>query len=142
MRTFYEYYQLYSEGSIPSNYAHINFVPPKSAAKAAELGLKYRKEASKSNKGGLSSQEAGKMGIGSGVQRAVNLKNRDTMSPATVRRMKAFFDRHSAFVKNHDKQNPNRSYISWLLWGNWAGYSWAKKVVKQMDAADKKAKSK
>ena len=139
MRTFREYF---AESSIPDKYSHINFKPPSGVAKAAELGLRYRKEASPSNKGGLDVRQAKKMGIGSGVQRAVNLKNRDTMSPETVRRMKAFFDRHSAFVKNHDKQNPNRSYISWLIWGGDPGYSWAKKVVNQMNAADKKEKNK
>ena len=77
---------------VAKKYAHINFKPTKSIADAAELGLRYRKKAG--GKGGLSGKQAKKHGIGSGVQRAVNLKNRDKMSPATVRKMKRFFARH------------------------------------------------
>ena len=75
-----------------SKYDHIDFMPPKSVATEAERGLEYRRKAG--GKGGLSPSQAAKEGIGSGVQRAVNLKNRHRMSPKTVRRMKAFFDRH------------------------------------------------
>ena len=141
---FKEFISMYFEdsNSAPSKYSHINFKPPTGVAAAAEQGLKYRREAKPSNKGGLSVQQASKFGIGSGVQRAVNLKNRDTMSPETVRRMKSFFDRHSVYIKNHDKQNPNRSYISFLLWGGDSGRSWANKVVAQMNAADEKEKRK
>lgn len=141
MRTFREYYNEQSS-SVPERYSHINFKPPTGVAAAAAKGLRFRREAKPSDKGGLNVQQAKAAGIGSGVQRAVNLKNRDTMSPETVRRMKAFFDRHSTFIKNHDKQNPNRSYISWLIWGGDPGYSWARKIVRQMNAADEKAKNK
>ena len=75
-------------------YEHINFKPSESVAKAAERGLELRKN--NKGKGGLNAQQAHKAGIGSGVSRAVSLKNRQTLSPATVRRMKAFFDRTKA----------------------------------------------
>ena len=68
---------------VAKKYSHINFKPTKSIAAAAARGLEYRKKAG--GKGGLSGKQAKKHGIGSGVQRAVNLKNRDTMSPGTVR---------------------------------------------------------
>jgi hypothetical protein len=118
-------------------YEHINFTPPKSAAKAAERGLKNRRE---TGKGGLTKKQASKAGIGSGVQRAVNLKNRDTMSPSTVKRMKAFFDRHSAYKHKHKTDPKGAAKNSWDLWGGDAGYSWSKKVVRQMKSADEKAK--
>jgi len=73
-------------------YQHINFIPPEAVSAAASKGLKYRSKAG--GKGGLSTSQAKKEGIGSGVQRAVNLKNRDKVSPETVKRMKAFFSRH------------------------------------------------
>lgn len=121
-------------------YAHINFTPPEGVRNAAKRGLELRKAAPKSRKGGLSNEQASKEGIGSGVQRAVNLANGSTLSPSTVKRMKAFFDRHSAFKSKHETSPPNKSYISWLLWGGDSGYSWAKKVVARMEAADEKAK--
>jgi len=87
--------------------------------------------------------EAKKEGIGSGVQRAVNLKNRTQMSPSTVRRMKAFFDRHKKNKeinpKHKDEPWKDRGYVAWLLWGGDPGYTWAQKVVDQMDRADKKS---
>lgn len=118
-------------------YDHIDFTPPKGAAKAAERGLKTRRE---TGKGGLTKKQASKHGIGSGVQRAVNLKNRDELSPATVKRMKAFFDRHSAYKYKHKEEPKGAAKTSWDLWGGDAGYSWSKKVVKQMKAADEKKK--
>ncbi len=121
-------------------YAHINFKPTKSIADAAELGLRYRKKAG--GKGGLSGKQAKKHGIGSGVQRAVNLKNRDKMSPATVRKMKSFFDRHqkNRAIAKGKKPYEDRGWVAWLLWGGDPGYSWARKIVRQMDAADEKSK--
>jgi hypothetical protein len=122
-------------------YKNINFTPPKSVAMAAEKGLEYRKKSG--GKGGLDVSEAKKEGIGSGVQRAVNLKNRDTMSPQTVRRMKAFFDRHrknkSIDPEYKDKPWKDRGYVAHLLWGGDPGEKWAIKTVNLMDAEDKKS---
>jgi hypothetical protein len=120
-------------------YDHIDFKPPASVAKAAARGLELRKK--NKGKGGLSVQQAHKQGIGSGVARAVSLKNRKTLSPATVRRMKAFFDRH-AKNKSASGGKPlsqDKGYISHLLWGGDPGRSWANKIVNQMNAADKKS---
>lgn len=125
-------------------YDHINFVPPLGVRKAAERGLALRK---KTGKGGLSAKQAAasnrkgtSKNLGSGVQRAVNLKNGNKLSPATVKRMKAFFDRHSAFVYKHKEEPEGPARVSWLLWGGDPGYRWAKKVVTQMEKADKKTK--
>lgn len=121
-------------------YDHINFKPSESVAKAAERGLELRKK--NKGKGGLNAQQAHKAGIGSGVSRAVSLKNRQTLSPATVRRMKAFFDRHQKSRKVDQGKTPatDKGYIAWMLWGGDAGRSWAEKICRQMDAADKKSK--
>ena len=73
-------------------------------------------------------------------QRAVNLKNRDKLSPKTVRRMKAFFDRHQKNKKIDKGKKPHedRGYVAHKLWGGDSGYRWAKKIVRQMNAADNK----
>lgn len=120
-------------------YDHIDFKPPKSVADAAARGLDLRKK--NKGKGGLNTQQAKREGVGSGVQRAVNLKNRNTLSPSTVRRMKAFFDRHrkNKGASGGKPLSQDKGYIAWLIWGGDPGYSWAKKIVRQMDAADKKA---
>lgn len=123
-------------------YDHINFKPPKSVADAAARGLEIRRKAPKSQKGGLSPQEAKKQGIGSGVTRAVNLKNRNKLSPGTIKRMRNFFNRHQK-NKKIDKgktRGSDKGYQAFLLWGGNPGRSWANKICRQMEAADKKSK--
>lgn len=119
-------------------YDHIDFKPPQSVADAAARGLELRKK--NKGKGGLSTQQAKAEGVGSGVARAVSLKNRDNLSPSTVRRMKSFFARHEKSKKIDKGKSPSedKGYIAWLLWGGDPGQSWANKVCKQMEAADKK----
>lgn len=123
-------------------YSHIDFVPPKSVQKAAERGLELRREAPKGSKGGLNASEASKEGIGSGVQRAVNLKNGDKISPAVVKRMKSFFDRHAGNEKidKGKTRKTDKGYQAYLLWGGAPGKRWANKIVNQMEKADEKAK--
>jgi hypothetical protein len=123
-----------------SKYSHIDFKPTESMAKAAERGLELRKKAKKSNKGGLSNKQASKLGIGSGVQRAVNIKNRNKLSPSTIKRMYSFFKRHekNAKIDAGKSAHEDRGYISWLLWGGNPGFSWVRKIIRQMEAADKK----
>lgn len=116
-------------------YADIDFVPPQSVADAAARGLALRKQV---GRGGLSTKEAGKAGIGSGVARAASLKNRQKLSPATIGRMVSFFARHSAYKKNHTTNPPSNSLISWLLWGGDPGKAWAEKIKGQMDRADER----
>jgi len=126
--------------SVAGKYDHINFKPPQSVANAAKRGLKLREK--NDGKGGLSTQEAGKQGIGSGVQRASDLSNRETLSPSTVKRMKAFFDRHekNKKVDKGKKPHEDKGYISHLLWGGDSGKAWANKIVEQMETADKRKK--
>jgi hypothetical protein len=127
-------------------YKGINFKPPASVANAAKKGLEYRQKASPSNRGGLTPSEAGKQGIGSGVQRATNLKNRSNLSPKVVRQMAAFFSRHEknkAVAAEHKSEPWNdKGHVAWLLWGGDPGKTWANKVVKQMEAADSAGKAK
>ena len=128
-----------------SKYDHIDFKPPQSVADAAAKGLEYRQKASPSNRGGLTTEEAGKEGIGSGVQRAVNLKNRDTVSPETIKKMHGFFARHekNKAVSPENKDTPwnDKGHVAWLLWGGDAGKAWVDKIMKQMQAADEKART-
>ena len=60
------------------------------------------------------------------------------MSPSTMKRMKAFFDRHQKNRGSGSESPPSNGYIAWQLWGGDSGRAWANKVVRQMEAADKK----
>jgi hypothetical protein len=114
----------------PARYTHIDFVPPKGAREEAERGLEWRRE-------------HGRGGTSVGVARARDIANGVRLSPSTVRRMKAFFDRHRNGAGKGSKPGeqgfPSPWRIAWALWGGDAGYAWARKLVAQLDAADRKA---
>lgn len=117
-------------------YSHIDFRPPQAVADAAARGLELRK---KFKRGGLSPQEAGKQGIGSGVTRATSLKNRQNLSPETIGRMVSYFSRHAKDLRSEaarKSSEPTAGEIAWLLWGGNPGKTWAEKVKTQMDRAD------
>ena len=130
--------------AVPKKYEHIDFTPPESVAKAAERGLELRQKASPSNRGGLTPAEAAKQGIGSGVQRAVNLKNRNTISPEGIKQMRGFLSRaeKSSKISPENKGTPwnDKGYVAWLLWGGDPAKAWVDKIIRQMDAADEKEK--
>ena len=103
-------------------YDMIDFQPTQAMAENAERGLELRKE-------------YGRGGTSVGVARAVQLKNRENLSPETVRRMRSFFARHQ-----HDnleqKDPPSNGYIAHLLWGGDEGRAWAERLVSRMDRID------
>lgn len=103
------------------------FAPPKAVQAAARRGLELRK---KHGKGGLTTQEAGKQGIGSGVARATSLANGQKVSEETLRKMSAFFSRHE---KNKSGGEDDAGYIAWLLWGGDPGRSWARSTLKMIE---------
>jgi hypothetical protein len=106
-----------------------SFSPPSSVKAAARRGLELRK---KYGKGGLTTQEAGKQGIGSGVARASSLASGDAISYATIKRMAAFFLRHE---KNKSGGEDDAGYIAWLLWGGDSGKAWANRIIKMVESA-------
>lgn len=114
---------------------------PESVRSAARRGLEMRKQAPKSQKGGITNKEASRQGIGSGVQRAANLA-RGSVSEATIPRMVSFFARHGANIKKA-RQNPSehrRMRIADLLWGGAAGERWANSQKNRMEREKKKKK--
>jgi hypothetical protein len=106
-----------------------SFSPPSSVRAAARRGLELRK---KYGKGGLTTQEAGKQGIGSGVARATSLANGEAVSYETIKRMAAFFSRHE---KNKDGPEGDAGRTAWALWGGDAGRAWANRIIKMVESA-------
>lgn len=109
----------------PDRYGDIDFTPTKEMASEAERGLRLRGEF---NRGGTEV----------GVARATQLKNRETLSPDTVRRMASYFARHAVDKRPgwDDPANPSAGFIAWLLWGGDAGRDWSARVVERMNRAD------
>lgn len=106
-------------------------VPPKGAQTAAARGLELR-------------EQYGRGGTMIGVARARDIKNGRNLSERTVRRMKAYFDRHEVDKQGKDWGNPDRpsnGYIAWLLWGGDPGRTWATKMVERWNREDGKTKT-
>lgn len=110
--------------------------PPQGVQSAAARGLELRR---KWKRGGLSNAQASSQGIGSGVQRATNLKNGDAISTSTLRMMRAFFSRHQknyAPDKREADGGPTAGTIAWLLWGGNAGKAWSNSVLGRIEKSD------
>ena len=109
-------------------YDGIDFTPPQGARDAAKIALDIR-ETKPSSQRGMTPV---------GIARARDLQNGVKMSPDTIRRMKAFFDRHEVDKKGSTWDEQGKGWQAWHGWGGDAGYAWARKVVGQMEARDKK----
>ncbi len=111
-----------------AKYDGIDFTPPQGARDAAKRALDVRE--------GKPSSQRGMTPVG--IARARDLMNGVKMSPDTIRRMKAFFDRHEVDKKGSTWDEQGKGWQAWNGWGGDAGYAWARKVVGQMEARDNK----
>jgi len=111
-----------------AKYDGIDFTPPQGARDAAKRALDVRETKPPSQRGMTPV----------GIARARDLQNGVKLSPDTIKRMKAFFDRHEVDKKGSTFGEQGKGWQAWNGWGGDAGYSWAKKVVGQMESRDKK----
>ena len=111
-----------------AKYDGIDFTPPEGAREAAKRALEVRE--------GKPASQRGMTPVG--IARARDLMNGVKLSPDTARRMKAFFDRHEVDKKGASWDEQGKGWQAWNGWGGDAGYAWARKVVGQMEARDKK----
>lgn len=100
------------------------FAVPKNVSRAAWRGLVLAHKHNYASESGI------------GLARAFQLATKPTVPERTVRRMKAYFDRHTS---DRDAANfgndvrPSRGYIAWLNWGGDPGQRWAEHVLTQLD---------
>ena len=113
---------------LAERYAHIDFSPPDGVRKAAARALEVRAEKPPSQRGMTAV----------GLARARDLSNGKTISPETARRMLAYFTRHEVDKEGSSWPEQGKGWQAWQGWGGDAGYSWARKLVRQMDAADQR----
>jgi len=111
--------------AMAARYSNIDFSPPAGVKAAAKRGLVLHEK-------GLS---------GDGLESATVLWARKytqgkPVSPERARMGNRFYGRNARFA-NAPKDSP--AWVSWLLWGGSAGRAWFSKLVRQMDAADKKS---
>lgn len=108
----------------------VDTTPTNQMAEEARQGLEMRKEF---NRGGTMV----------GVARAVQLSNKERLSPNTVRRMKSYFARHEVDkeaegFRRGEEGYPSAGVIAWKLWGGDAGQRWADRKVDELNDARNK----
>ena len=97
-----------------------SYEPPKGVRETAARALEMRRELPPSRRGGTDV----------GVARARDLANGRPVSLDTLKRMRAYFDRHEVdkgaegFNRGEDGY-PSKGRIAWDLWGGDAGQAWA-----------------
>ena len=96
-----------------AKYDGIDFTPPEGARDAAKRALEVRETKPPSQRGMTPV----------GIARARDLINGVKMSPDTVRRMKAFFDRHEVDKKGATFGEQGKGWQAWNGWGGDAGYA-------------------
>jgi hypothetical protein len=111
-----------------AKYDGIDFTPPEGAREAAKRALDVRE--------GKPASQRGMTPVG--IARARDLQNGVKLSPDTVKRMLNFLTRHEVDKKGSTWDEQGKGWQAWNGWGGDAGYSWAKKIVGQMEARDKK----
>lgn len=114
-------------------YDGINFKPPAGVRSACARGIALREEGYGGD--GLQPET---------VAWARRLSAGERVSPEKARKMNAWFARHGASpdenrARREDKTSP--AWVAWLLWGGDAGRSWSARLVRQMDARDKAART-
>jgi hypothetical protein len=102
------------------------YIPTKEMAANAARGIKIRESKPASQQGGTI------IGLG----RARDIIARRPMSEDTVRRVKAYFDRHEIDKQGSTWNEQGKGYQAWLLWGGDAGYAWAKRIVASLNKQD------
>ena len=108
----------------------IDFKPTDGMVAEAIRGLEWRKM---HNRGGTMV----------GVARANSIKNKESLSVSTVKRMHSFFARHEVDKQAEgfspgEEGYPSAGRIAWALWGGDPGQTWARKKRDQIEREGEK----
>jgi capsid protein len=111
------------------NFADGSYIPTDAMADNARRALEIREKKPMSQRGMTSV----------GIARARDLMNKRPMSEDTVRRMKAFFDRHEIDKQGETWDEQGKGYQAWMGWGGDEGYAWSTAIVERLNKqAEKK----
>jgi hypothetical protein len=110
-----------------------SFKPTKGMVEEAKRALKWRREFKRG-------------GTAVGIARARDIANGKNLPYKTVKRMKAFFDRHQSDAdadgfRPGEDGFPSNGRIAHALWGGDPGYTWAKDIVSRVEGSEKSFKS-
>ncbi len=99
--------------------------PTAAVAKQAEKGLALR-------------ETFGRGGTQVGVDRARQLKAREPLDVAALKKMRSYFARHNVDKRGKgwaDSEKPSAGYIAWLLWGGEEGRDWVERALAKIEDA-------
>lgn len=101
-----------------------SYPPPRQVQEAAARALEVRQEKPASQRGMTAV----------GLARARDLANGRALSPETIRRMKAYFDRHQGDRKGSTWDDQGPGWQAWNGWGGDTGWAWARRIVARLEA--------
>lgn len=122
-----------TEGSNPTsgkddiievNFATDSFLPNAKMVANAKRALQVREKKPPSQRGMTAV----------GLARARDIANRRELSAETVRRMKAYFDRHEIDKKGETWADQGKGWQAWQGWGGDAGRTWANAIVERLNS--------
>jgi len=121
-----------TEGGAPSpdraklievNFADGSYVPNNAMAANAKQALEVRASKPPSQRGMTAV----------GLARARDIQNKKPLSEETVRRMKAYFDRHEVDKKGSTWSEKGKGWQAWQGWGGDEGRTWANAIVERLN---------
>jgi hypothetical protein len=115
--------ELFSSDVIAINFADGSYVPNAAMVANAKRALEVRQNKPPSQRGMTSV----------GIARARDISNRKSLSEDTVRRMKAYFDRHEIDKQGETWDEQGKGWQAWNGWGGDAGQTWANAIVERLN---------
>jgi hypothetical protein len=112
-----------SDNRIVIDFAEDGYVPNDSMVANAKRALEVRESKPASQRGMTSV----------GIARARDIINKRALSEDTVRRMKAYFDRHEVDKKGATWDQQGKGWQAWNGWGGDAGQTWANAIVERLN---------
>ena len=113
-----------TSSALSANFAEASYVPNDAMVANAKRALEVREKASPSNRGMTDV----------GIARARDIMNKRPLSEDTVRRMKAYFDRHEIDKQGETWSEQGKGWQAWNGWGGDAGQTWANAIVERLNA--------
>jgi capsid protein len=108
---------------ITINFAEDSYVPNDAMAANARRALEVRAAKPPSQRGMTAV----------GLARARDIQNKKALSEETVRRMKAYFDRHEIDKQGQTWAQQGKGWQAWHGWGGDAGQTWANAIVERLN---------
>jgi hypothetical protein len=115
--------ELFGSDVIAINFADGSYVPNAAMVANAKRALEVRQNKPPSQRGMTSV----------GIARARDISNRKSLSEDTVRRMKAYFDRHQVDKQGETWDDQGKGWQAWNGWGGDAGQTWANAIVERLN---------